>query len=342
MGSRYAIIVILEGRKSMAHISRREYRMKKQHGQNSADVSKNKYTRGRADDRRQFREARRNAQENISLNTATTSRKEHHQVQLNFWKIFSDRPYVAVALIVLTIFMGMIKFWWGLIILFILVIIGIFIIGRSHHPDRVLSLEFHMKASRKLSMLKALQLGGAVLMFLSTYMRQVVAVNFSSAGSTDSLNVVEGLLTTHGGGIGQQGAYFLSLLNTISGGSLWGSYRYATNSAQMMESSSGRWIITWIFLLMIAPAVCLLAQFFREPYSRNVTLGASIVSMIAFGLTPTLMRKWVTAYGVENNMSVQAASNAVSIGTMAYVAIACSILVFGIALYRFIKQDNFE
>lgn len=327
----------------MAHMSRREYRMKKQNGQNNAEKAKTSYTNSRVNNQRQFRQSRSNIEKNVSLSSAAaSSRKDQQHFKLNFWRIFSDRPYVSVALIVIAIFMAMIKWWWGLVILFILVVIGIFVIGHSHHPDRVLSLEFKMKASRKLSMLKSLQLGGAVLMFLSTYMKQVVSVNFSSAGSTDSLNVVEGLLTSHGGGLGQQGAYFLNLLNTVSGGSLWGSYRYATNSAQMMESPSGRWIVMWIFLLMIAPAFCLLAQFFKEPYSRNVTLVASIVSMISFGLTPILMRRWVIAYGMENNMSAQAAANSVSIGTMAYVAIACSIMVFIISLYRFIKQDNFE
>ena len=70
----------------------------------------------------------------------------------------------------------MIKLWWGLIVLLIAVIAGIYVIGRSHHPNRVLSLEFHMKASRKLSMLRAFELGGSVVMFLATYMKQVVVI----------------------------------------------------------------------------------------------------------------------------------------------------------------------
>ena len=190
-------------------------------------------------------------------------------------------------------------------------------------------------------MLRALQLGGSVLMFLATYMKQVVNVDFASAGSTDSLQVVESVLSTHGGSYGQQGTYFLNLWNTFTGNQLWSSYRYATNSAQMMSSPSGRWIIMWTLLLMIAPAFCVLAQMFKEPYSRNATLIASSITMISFIFTPVLMRHWVVAYAMENQMGAQAANNAVSVGAMAYVAIACAIGVNLIALYRFIKKDNF-
>ncbi|MFZ2684913.1 MAG: cytochrome C5, partial [Lactobacillus amylovorus] len=115
-----------------------------------------------------------------------------------------------------------------------------------------------------------------------------------------------------------------------------------TNSAQMMSSSSGRWIIIWIMLLMIAPAICVLAQFFKEPYSRNVTLVTSLITTISFVLTPVLMRRWVVGYAMENQMTGAAANNAVHIGTMAYVGMACSIMVLVIAIYRFVKQDNFE
>lgn len=291
--------------------------------------------------RKEYRRQRSKQKIVVDNNNRGSSREDQRHVKLNFWKIFSDRPYVSVALIVLAILMIMIKFWWGLLLLAIVVAIGIVIIGHSHHPNQVLSLEFKMKASRKLSMLRAFQLGGSVLMFLATYMKQVVSVNFSSAGSTDSLHLIEGVLSNRGGSYGQQGTYFINLLNTLTGGQLWSSYRYATNSAQMMDSPSGRAIIMWILLLMIAPAFCLLAQFFKEPYARNATLFSSIIAMFSFILTPSLMRKWVVAYGVENQMSVQAAQNAVSIGPMAYVAIACSILVMVIALYRFIKKDNF-
>ena len=269
------------------------------------------------------------------------TRADYRQLKLNFWDIFADRPYVAVAIVVLAIFLVMAKLWWLLAGLAVIVAIGIFVIGRSHHPDRVLSLEFKMKSSRKLSMLRALQFGGSIIMFLATYMKKVVTVNFSTAGSTDGLQIVQGILSNRGGVYGQQGSYFLSLLNTLTGGQLWGKYRYATNSAQMMNSSAGRLIIMWILLLMIAPAFCVLAQFFREPYSRNTALAASIVATISFVLTPRLLSKWIVEYAVENRMASAQAQAAISVGPMAYVAIFCAILVLVISIYRVIKKDRF-
>ena len=82
------------------------------------------------------------------------TRADYRHLKLNFWDIFADRPYVAVAIVVLAIFLVMAKLWWLLAALAIVVAIGIFVIGRSHHPNRVLSLEFKMKSSRKLSMLQ--------------------------------------------------------------------------------------------------------------------------------------------------------------------------------------------
>lgn len=317
--------------------------MKKEHGQANADQSQINYSKNKVVSREEFRSKKiSNPKPVANPDLTRASRENINHVKLNFWNIFSDRPYVSVAIIVLALFFIMIKLWWGLAILLLLVIAGIFIIGHSHHPNRVLSLEFHLKASRKLSMLRAFELGGAVVMFLATYMKQVVSVDFSSAGSTDSFQIIQGALSNNGGYYGQQGSYFLSLLNTVTGGQLWSSYRYATNSAQMMNSSSGRWIIIWIMLLMIAPAICVLAQFFKEPYSRNTTLVASLITTISFILTPALMRKWVVGYAMENQMTRVAANNAVHIGTMAYVGMACSILVLLIAIYRFVKQDNFE
>ena len=269
------------------------------------------------------------------------TRADYRQLKLNFWDIFADRPYVAVAIVVLAIFLVMAKLWWLLAGLAVIVAIGIFVIGRSHHPDRVLSLEFKMKSSRKLSVLRALQFGGSIIMFLATYMKKVVTVNFSTAGSTDGLQIVQGILSNRGGVYGQQGSYFLSLLNTLTGGQLWGKYRYATNSAQMMNSSAGRLIIMWILLLMIAPAFCVLAQFFREPYSRNTALAASIVATISFVLTPRLLSKWIVEYAVENRMASAQAQAAISVGSMAYVAIFCAILVLVISIYRVIKKDRF-
>ncbi|WEV70792.1 cytochrome C5 [Lactobacillus sp. ESL0785] len=270
------------------------------------------------------------------------TRTNYRHLKLNFWEIFSDRPYIAVAIIVLAIFFIMAKLWWLLVLLMVLVVIGIYLIGRSHHPDRVLSLEFKLKASRKLSMLRAVQFGGAIIIFLATYMKKVVMVDFSSAGSTDGFQIVQGLLSDRGGVYGQQGSYFLNLLNTLTGGQLWGTYRYATNSAQMMNSNAGRWIVIWVLLLMIAPAFCVLAQFFREPYSRNTMLIASGITTISFILTPTLMRKWIVAYAMENQMSQAQAQAAVSVGPMAYVAMGCALMVLIISVYRVIKKDQFE
>ena len=272
---------------------------------------------------------------------ASQTRADYRQLKLNFWDIFADRPYVAVAIVVLAIFLVMAKLWWLLAALAIVVAIGIFVIGRSHHPNRVLSLEFKMKSSRKLSMLRALQFGGSIIMFLATYMKKVVTVNFSTAGSTDGLQVVQGILSNRGGVYGQQGSYFLSLLNTLTGGQLWGKYRYATNSAQMMSSGAGRLIIMWVLLLMIAPAFCVLAQFFREPYSRNTALVASIIATISFVLTPRLLSKWIVEYAVENRMASSQAQAAISVGPMAYVAMLCAILVLVISVYRVIKKDRF-
>ncbi|RVU70433.1 MULTISPECIES: cytochrome C5 [Lactobacillus] len=327
----------------MAHMSRREYRMKKEHGQMQAEKARSSYAKNRANSREEFQlREKRHEHRNKPAITAGNSREDYTHVKLNFWQIFSDRPYVSVFLILVAIFLIMIKLWWGLAILAVLIALGIVVIGHSHHPHQVLSLEFKMKASRKLSMLRALQLGGSVLMFLATYMKQVVNVNFSSAGSTDSLQVVEGMLSSRGGSYGQQGTYFLNLLNTFTGNQLWSTYRYATNSAQMMSSPSGRWIVMWTLLLMIAPAFCVLAQFFKEPYSRNATLIASIITMVSFLFTPILMKRWVVAYAVENQMDQVSAQSAVTIGPMAYVAIACAIGVMIIAFYRFIKRDNFN
>ncbi|GFZ26428.1 cytochrome C5 [Lactobacillus corticis] len=261
---------------------------------------------------------------------------------LNFWKIFSDRPYVSVAVIVAAAFLIMAKQWWLLLALAILVLIGIYVIGHSHHPNRTLSLEFHLKASRKLSMLQAIQLGCSITTFLATYMKQVVSVDFSSAGSTDALNIVQGVLSTNGGSYGQQGSYILSLLNTLTGGSLWGSYRYATNSSQMMNTAAGRNIVLWVLLLMLAPAMCVLAQFFREPYSRRTQLVTSFIAMLTFIFTPSLMKKWIVEYAVANNLSEAAANNAISVGPMAYIAMVCAIAVFVIAVYREFKHDKFN
>ncbi|WP_223896266.1 cytochrome C5 [Lactobacillus huangpiensis] len=300
-----------------SHLTRQEYRQKSQSHTNKVPKA------------------------TIRENNTSQTRADYRHLKLNFWDIFADRPYIAVAIVVLAIFLVMAKLWWLLAALAIVVAIGIFVIGRSHHPNRVLSLEFKMKSSRKLSMLRALQFGGSIIMFLATYMKKVVTVNFSTAGSTDSLQVVQGILSNRGGVYGQQGSYFLSLLNTLTGGQLWGKYRYAANSAQMMSSGAGRLIIMWVLLLMIAPAFCVLAQFFREPYSRNTALVASIIATISFVLTPRFLSKWIVEYAVENRMASSQAQAAISVGPMAYVAMLCAILVLVISVYRVIKKDRF-
>ncbi len=297
--------------------------------------------------RRQYQERQeRAAQTRQTSNTAVprldadgASRSEQ-KIRLNFWQIFADRPYVSVIMLSLALFCVLAKWWIGLGLIIVLTIIGIFIIGRSHHPNRVLSLEFKLKASRKLSMIKALQLLGSTIMFLAAYMRQIVSVNFASAGTTDSLTLIQGVLNNHGT-YGQQGSYFLSLFNSLTGGSLWGTYRYATNSSQMMNSSAGTMIILWIFLLMIAPAFCVLSQFFREPYSRHVMTIFSLISAASFMMTPYLMKKWVVQYAIENQMSQIAANNAVQVGGMVFPAIVSAIFVFILAIYREIKRDEF-
>ena len=300
-----------------SHLTRQEYRQKSQSHTNKVPKA------------------------TIRENNTSQTRADYRHLKLNFWDIFADRPYIAVAIVVLAIFLVMAKLWWLLAVLAIVVAIGIFVIGRSHHPNRVLSLEFKMKSSRKLSMLRALQFGGSIIMFLATYMKKVVTVNFSTAGSTDGLQVVQGILSNRGGVYGQQGSYFLSLLNTLTGGQLWGKYRYAANSAQMMSSGAGRLIIMWVLLLMIAPAFCVLAQFFREPYSRNTALVASIIATISFVLTPRFLSKWIVEYAVENRMASSQAQAAISVGPMAYVAMLCAILVLVISVYRVIKKDRF-
>lgn len=297
--------------------------------------------------RRQYQERQERASQTRQADIKAVPRldadgasRSEQKIRLNFWQIFADRPYVSVIMLSLALFCVLAKWWIGLGLIIVLIIIGIFIIGHSHHPNRVLSLEFKLKASRKLSMIKALQLFGSTIMFLAAYMRQIVSVNFASAGTTDSLTLIQGVLNNHGT-YGQQGSYFLSLFNSLTGGSLWGTYRYATNSSQMMNSTAGTMIILWIFLLMIAPAFCVLSQFFREPYSRHVMTIFSLIAAVSFALTPHLMRKWVVQYAIEKQMSQVAANNAVQIGSMVFPAIVAAVFVFVLAIYREIKHDEF-
>ena len=131
----------------MAHMSRREYRMKKEHSQAGADQSRINYSRSKVNSREKFRSRKiSNPQPIDHANVArasreNTSRENYYHVKLNFWTIFSDRPYVSVAIIVLALFFIMIKMWWGLAALFVLVIIGIFIIGRTSCTESTIPYE---------------------------------------------------------------------------------------------------------------------------------------------------------------------------------------------------------
>lgn len=269
---------------------------------------------------------------------ATSVPKRQSQTyQLDFWEIFTKRPYLAVMILVFIAFLVMLKAWMWLFLVGITVGVGIFVIGHNHHPNRHLKLGFHLPAAGRLNLLKAIQLGGSLIMFLAAYMRQVVNVNFAAVGSTDGLNVVQGLLSSHGS-YGQQGSYFLNLLNSLMGGSLWGSYRYATATSQLMSTSFGRTIVLWILLLMLAPALCVLAQFLREPISRRMQLITSLFAVVSFALTPVLMRNWVANH-LAASTAANAAPSIVTPGPMAIVAVACALLVLAIAIYRELKHD---
>ena len=263
------------------------------------------------------------------------------QGKVNIWDICLDRPYVTVTFIVLALLFVMAKWWVGLGILAILFVVGILIIVISKHPQRIFSLEFRLGGSRTLNLLKALQLGGSLLMFLATYMRQVVTINFQVTGSQDSLNLLQGAAARTNNVYAMQGTNILSTLNQLLGGSLWGTYRYATNSAQFMNDPGGRAIMIWTFVLMVAPAICVLAQFFREPYSRRVLLIGSAISMICFALTPFLIYHWANVFAANNQFNQVQVHQAFSVGYMAYIAIGCGILVFIIAVFRSKTQDKF-
>ncbi len=138
-----------------------------------------------------------------------------------------------------------------------------------------------------------------------------------------------------------QGANAVGLLDNLLGGSLWGTYRYAANSGQFMNDSAGRWIMIWTFLLMVAPAICVLAQFFREPYSRRAMLVGSGISTVLFILTPTLIHQWANQFAINHQINTAQIGQMFSVGYMAYFGMGCSILVFVIAIIRSIKRDNF-
>jgi hypothetical protein len=262
----------------------------------------------------------------------------HHQV--NFWRLIADRPYVSVACFVLLLVAILAHWWLFLILLLIVMAVGIAYILHSKDPDHVLSLEFHMSGSGKLNMLKAIQLGASCIMFLMAYMRKIVSIDFQKAGASDSFQIVQGLLQNNGNGYAQRGSQALGQLNGLLGNGLFSQYRYATSSAQFMADPNGRWLMVWTFLLMLVPAVCVLAQFFREPYARNATLVAAIISVILFAVTPSFIRREVVAFGATHNIPEAAVSQAFSVGSGTYIAIFCGLIVLAIAIYRVVKKDN--
>ena len=261
--------------------------------------------------------------------------------KVNVWDLFLNRPYVSVTLIVLAIIFIMTKWWLGLAILIVVAIAGVFIIVKSKNPDRTLSLEFKLGGNKTLHLLKALKLGASMIMFLSTNMRQVVTINFQTTGSQDMLKMLQGAAASTNNVYAAQGANAVGLLDNLLGGSLWGTYRYAANSGQFMNDSAGRWIMIWTFLLMVAPAICVLAQFFREPYSRRAMLVGSGISTVLFILTPTLIHQWANQFAINHQINTAQIGQMFSVGYMAYFGMGCSILVFVIAIIRSIKRDNF-
>ena len=282
-----------------------------------------------------------NEREKQRLTREEYRRKVERNSKLNVWDMCLDRPYISVAFIVLALFCIMTKWWIGLLILGIAFIISILFIAHSKNPEKALSIEFKLGGSRILNLLKAIQMGASLILFLATYMRQVVSINFQTAGSQDALNLLQGAAASTNNAYAAEGANAVGVLNNLLGGSLWGTYRYAASSAQFMNDPGGRAIMIWIFFLMLAPAICVLAQFFREPYSRRALLVGSGASMVLFALTPILIRHWAGVYAVNHQISQAQINQAFSIGYMAYIAIFCSIVVFVIAVYRSAKQDKF-
>lgn len=279
---------------------------------------------------------------NTKLTREQYRKRVEKDSKTNIWDLALDRPYISVGVIVLGLLFIMTKWWLGVVILLLAVITGIVIISYSKTPSKTLSLEFRLGGSRKLNALKALQFGAAMVMFLSTYMRQVVVINFQSAGAQDSLKIIQGAAAQTNNAYATQGANALGVLDNLMNGSLWGTYRYATNSAQFMNDPNGKWIMIWTFLLMLAPAFCVIGQFFREPYSRRTMLVSSGIAMVLFILTPLLITRWGNLYGQNHQMNQVQVQQMFSMGYMAYPAILCAIIVFVISVYRSIKKDNFN
>jgi hypothetical protein len=267
------------------------------------------------------------------------ARRDRHS-KINFWSLFADRPYLAAGVCVLLLLCLMAKWWLGAGIVIIVAIIGIVYILHSKNPAGALSLEFHMGGSQKLHVLQAVQMGAACIMFLAAYMRKIVKIDFQAAGSKDSLQMLQGLLQNNNS-YAQQGASLINRLNQLLGNTLFSQYRYATSSAQFMNDSAGKWMMVWIFLLMLAPAICVLSQFLREPYARRTCLWAAAASTLILCLTPFVMKRLVAQFAANHQVSVAAIQPAFAVGGGAVLAFLCSLVVLGIAVYREIKQDKF-
>lgn len=273
----------------------------------------------------------------------TRAEYRQHRAQrgkVNFWKLFADRPYVAAGTCVLFLLCLMARWWIGVALIAVAAIIGTIYIVHSKNPAGALSLEFHLGGSQKLHVLQAIQMGAACIMFLAAYMRKIVNIDFQAAGSKDSLQMVQGLLQNNNG-YAQQGANLINRLNQLLGNTLFAQYRYATSSAQFMNDPAGRWMMVWIFLLMLAPAICVLAQFLREPYARRACLWSSVISTLLFALTPLVMHHLVLKFAADHQVAASAIAPAFSVGSGAFWAVACSLLVLGIAIYREAKGDRF-
>lgn len=68
----------------MAHMSRREYRMKHNNNSQSAMQSKTKYENAKSKNINQFRKSRRLSTNNISIDTSSATQANEQHLKLNF------------------------------------------------------------------------------------------------------------------------------------------------------------------------------------------------------------------------------------------------------------------
>lgn len=266
--------------------------------------------------------------------------RQHRRNKINFWSLFADRPYLAAGVCVLLLLCLMAKWWLGAGIIVLIAIIGAIYIIHSKNPAGTLSIEFYMGGSQKLHVLQAIQMGAACIMFLAAYMRKIIKIDFQAAGSKDSLQMLQGLLQNNNG-YAQQGASLINQLNQLLGNTLFSQYRYATSSAQFMNDSAGKWMMIWIFILMLVPAICVLSQFLQEPYARLTCLWSAALSTVILCLTPLVMKHLVTKFAAHHQVPVANIQPAFAVGGGAFWALLCSLVVLGIAIYRQAKQDKF-